>query len=700
MPLGAVVWLCALSLAAGATDLYAALGLRRGSDALAVKKAYKKLAMKWHPDHNNDPSAKEKFIEVQKAYDVLSDPASKADYDTHGVTPEEKAERQHGRGGGGHPSFHGSPFHGSPFHGFPFQFPFSFGPPIPSSTPDLHAETWGPYVRRHQPPQPTAAAAAWLVEFYSDRSSVCHQIASVWENAVRALRHLVSAGRVNADMEGALCREYGVKTVPTILLVTEGGSRWEVFEGPASKEHLVRFVVDTLDHPVDVLQSPRTLGWWKADAPSRGKVVLFSDKSYLSPSFVALSFQFQALDFAVVLKSDAHHFRDNTRTVAVPFVAIYRDGESLEASVAGLGKSGLEALLKQHRLPPVPELTATTFRAACGADSDAEFCVIAVASKASHGIYDTRVLRELHDSGKWPSVQFAWLDVTQQATFIQCLPAMGTNPDGVLILRTSNPRQIVYAYLPEAPSLERLPKTLMDLTAGRLHRWASGTCTDAEKRLRDSPKGWTPWDPRAIAWYITRMWHRVWKAMGRRLHRWSFPLQYLLVPFLLLVPFWFLDFSTPPTTPNAAPKRPGPANPKKPSAPPSLDDIEDLSSALLEHPGYTVLIFTDRQALSRTPLAGPLLRVASLAAREGIWRFCLVPLTTQAQWWDALRVPRVTSANRPAVAALRSGRKVYARLPTSGSRSPADFEADLRAWMDLLVGGEVALTPVTDWPLT
>jgi hypothetical protein len=233
-----------------------------------------------------------------------------------------------------------------------------------------------------------------------------------------------------------------------------------------------------------------------------------------------------------------------------------------------------------------------------------------------------------------------------------------------------------------------------------LHRWASGTCTDAEKRLRDSPKGWTPWDPRAIAWYLTRMWHRVWKAMGRRLHRWSFPLQYLLVPFLLLVPFWFLDFSTPPTTPNAAPKRPGPANPKKPSAPPSLDDIEDLSSALLEHPGYTVLIFTDRQALSRTPLAGPLLRVASLAAREGIWRFCLVPLTTQAQWWDALRVPRVTSANRPAVAALRSGRKVYARLPTSGSRSPADFEADLRAWMDLLVGGEVALTPVTDWPLT
>lgn len=36
-------------------------------------------------------------------------------------------------------------------------------------------------------------------------------------------------------------------------------------------------------------------------------------------------------------------------------------------TVAGLGKSGLETLLKQHRLPPVPELTATTFRAACGA---------------------------------------------------------------------------------------------------------------------------------------------------------------------------------------------------------------------------------------------------------------------------------------------------------------------------------------------
>ena len=54
--------------------LYDTLGVKKGASADEIKKAYRKLAAKYHPDKNpGDTSAEERFKEVQNAYDVLSD---------------------------------------------------------------------------------------------------------------------------------------------------------------------------------------------------------------------------------------------------------------------------------------------------------------------------------------------------------------------------------------------------------------------------------------------------------------------------------------------------------------------------------------------------------------------------------------------------------------------------------------------------
>jgi molecular chaperone DnaJ len=66
-------------------DFYEVLGVPRDADADAVKKAYRRAALKWHPDRNaGDPSAAEKFKEVAEAYEVLSDADKRARYDRHG----------------------------------------------------------------------------------------------------------------------------------------------------------------------------------------------------------------------------------------------------------------------------------------------------------------------------------------------------------------------------------------------------------------------------------------------------------------------------------------------------------------------------------------------------------------------------------------------------------------------------------------
>jgi len=66
-------------------DYYEVLGVQKASSAQDIKKAYRKLAMKYHPDRNKgDKDAEEKFKKVSEAYAVLSDPEKRKQYDTFG----------------------------------------------------------------------------------------------------------------------------------------------------------------------------------------------------------------------------------------------------------------------------------------------------------------------------------------------------------------------------------------------------------------------------------------------------------------------------------------------------------------------------------------------------------------------------------------------------------------------------------------
>lgn len=67
-----------------ARDYYEVLGIKRGATADEIKRAYRKLARQLHPDVNKAPDAAERFAEVQEAYDVLSDPEKRSQYDTFG----------------------------------------------------------------------------------------------------------------------------------------------------------------------------------------------------------------------------------------------------------------------------------------------------------------------------------------------------------------------------------------------------------------------------------------------------------------------------------------------------------------------------------------------------------------------------------------------------------------------------------------
>lgn len=86
-------------------DYYEVLGVARNADDAAIKKAYRKLAKKYHPDMNKDnPSAEEKFKEVTEAYNILSDKEKRKLYDQFGHAAFDEGGGN--AGAGGYQEFH------------------------------------------------------------------------------------------------------------------------------------------------------------------------------------------------------------------------------------------------------------------------------------------------------------------------------------------------------------------------------------------------------------------------------------------------------------------------------------------------------------------------------------------------------------------------------------------------------------------
>lgn len=102
----ALLWLlqwssCLLVGVVRAVDYYKLLGVSRDASVKEIKKAYRQKSLEYHPDKNKDENAAEKFAEIARAYEVLSDDDKKQIYDRHGEEGLKQHEQQGGGGGGG-----------------------------------------------------------------------------------------------------------------------------------------------------------------------------------------------------------------------------------------------------------------------------------------------------------------------------------------------------------------------------------------------------------------------------------------------------------------------------------------------------------------------------------------------------------------------------------------------------------------------
>ena len=304
-----------------AQNYYKILGVRRNADDKALKKAYRALALKWHPDKNpdNQEEAQQKFTEISEAYEVLSDPEQRRIYDQVGAD----GLKNGGGGGGGGGGFGGGGFQGfQGFQGFGgggggrggrrgFRDPFSmfddmfggggvhieFGGGGPGGGPfgggmpgfeEFGGGGGGRGRRQQRGPSPDpfdrdfqrqtgvkklsakrfpdgSAKHLWFVLFYSSRDGAPELRERVAQLAQR-MKGVVKVGVVNCDAreERQLCRRNGVKRTPHAVFLAGQHSAELKGDGLAPKQVLDFVAQETPNLAANLLRNDQVDDWLRS----------------------------------------------------------------------------------------------------------------------------------------------------------------------------------------------------------------------------------------------------------------------------------------------------------------------------------------------------------------------------------------------------------------------------------------------------
>ncbi|XP_028393271.1 dnaJ homolog subfamily C member 10-like [Dendronephthya gigantea] len=201
-------------------DFYDILGIARDADNKEIRRAFKKLALKLHPDKNkDDANAHEKFMKINRAYEVLKDEELRKKYDLYG---EDGLKDDHFGGGQNYQSWH--------------YFNEEFG--IYDEDPEIITLGYSDFES-----SVTNSDDIWFINFYSPYCSHCHDLAPTWREVAKELEGVVRIGAVNCQEDWSLCNQQGIQSYPSLVFYPGG----EFFRGKKTTERIVEYILDNLD---------------------------------------------------------------------------------------------------------------------------------------------------------------------------------------------------------------------------------------------------------------------------------------------------------------------------------------------------------------------------------------------------------------------------------------------------------------------
>lgn len=277
-------------------DYYGTLGVTRDADAADVKRAYKTLAKRWHPDKNpNCSSCQDAFSKIAEAYKTLSDDEKRAAYDESGSV----------------------------------------------STAELKSPRSVPLTRDNFDELVRFSNDVWLVQIFRPDDSECAQFHPFWENQIQKHGHLVRFGRLDITNDTAKWLGIKVRVLPMVLKFARHLGSPEILPITFMHEvpqHLMKFVLTSFPNiGLRMDQDPQGLAGWLSASARRHKVL-----------------------FALPGKSEEERYKSHLvpRKMASRWSEIFEFRIAEIAALHKLPESAVSADVKAA-LPPPPEGNAT-----------------------------------------------------------------------------------------------------------------------------------------------------------------------------------------------------------------------------------------------------------------------------------------------------------------------------------------------------
>nr|CAG4648169.1 EOG090X0BKI [Moina brachiata] len=264
-------------------DPYEKLGLRRGASTQDIRRAYKQYAKEWHPDKNKSPDAEAKFVEINKAYEVIT--TKKRLYDQRGVIDDGITKTGDGST---HDFFDPNGSFFSQSGGFRFHFKMS-------EMGYFHQQSIS--LRNYEAVLlPNSHKQPYLLLVYSDWCIMCHQLIVLWQRLNEDLGPIgVGLSTINHDNEIELATRLGGRRgeLPHLVLLMDGKVT-HYKEEQFSVAKVIEFVRNrfqrNLIQSIDDENVKQFLGGWK---DNRIRILLFGKLDLVRLRYLSLAFKYR-----------------------------------------------------------------------------------------------------------------------------------------------------------------------------------------------------------------------------------------------------------------------------------------------------------------------------------------------------------------------------------------------------------------------
>ncbi|XP_026500691.2 dnaJ homolog subfamily C member 10-like [Vanessa tameamea] len=264
---------------------YELLGVAKGASTQEIKQAYKKLAVKLHPDKNSDKGEQKKFLEITEAYETLKDPQKRHKYDLYGS--QQSYTRKY--------DYHSqSEYNDLYFNGLYHEDPF---------VKTLSADGFYSYL----------GEGLCFINFYSPFCPPCQNLAKHWKNLAKVYERIINVGAVNCKYYNSFCyNNMRIGSYPTLLFYPNGKTgNYLRYNGAHTFDALEDFIIKFVRSRVHVGTITQVLN---TDKPI---LYVLNEDNIGKNAILRIAYHLNGLATVVIAENIRQRISNNPETVIV-----------------------------------------------------------------------------------------------------------------------------------------------------------------------------------------------------------------------------------------------------------------------------------------------------------------------------------------------------------------------------------------------